>query len=148
MIVISDWWDKEDNINYSALKNMIQDKQISTFVVWIGTEQWAKIPIGKDPFGRIKYQTYQNQEVVTKLNKDNLQNIAKAINAPFMVINSLDWLKKFDNQINKLEKKSLKNGLWGERKDGRRRIAIISFIFFILYIFFFVSEDSLFNYKK
>lgn len=143
IITISDGWDEEDTINSQFLTSLFAKQDIVNFVVGIGTKKWAKIPIGQSPFGEIYYQTYQNQEVVTFLNDKNLKEIAKSINGEYLQIKRLKDLSKFNNQIDKLEKKAFDHQTWKEKKDGRRNLAIVGMILFSLYLLLLFWESTL-----
>lgn len=136
IILISDWWDEWDKIDFDYISSFIKDKKITNFVIWIWKTSWAKIPIWQDAFGRISYQKYNWNEVITKLNSSSLKNLAKSLNWEFVIVNDINDLDSLQNDLNNLEKKSIKIEWISSMKDFSRFLAILSLLFFILYLFY------------
>ncbi len=145
LIFISDGWDSEDNINYFNIKRLSNNiKGVTYFVVWVWTNTWWRIIIWRDAFGRYSYQKYKWQYVISKINKSNLKDISSALNANYFNISKVDDLSKLDKYIKSLEKKVIKKGLNNELWDFWRVLAIISFIFYSIFIFLYIFEDKIY----
>jgi len=129
VVFISDGWDKGD---YKWL-NLKIPKEVKTIVIWVWTLEWGKILLWKNPFWWYKYQTYNGQYVITKLNEENLQKLAKDLSWKYIRLDNLDKLSQIDNYIKNLSKHSILSST-KERKDLTRDIIILSFILFVLYL--------------
>lgn len=137
LVYISDGWDREDKINYSAMKEKsLEIKWIKYFVAWIWTEKWWKILIWNDIFGRHIYQQFNWNDIISKVNEVNLKDIANSINWEYLKISQVDDLEKLNKSIESLEKKSLVSLVNGYEYDESRNLGIASFIFFILFFNF------------
>lgn len=149
LIFISDWWDSEDNINKSTLKNIIKDiKWITYFVVWVWTNKWWNIISGRDAFGRYIFQKYEWEYVVSKINRLNLKNIAWVLKADYVEVKNIWDLLKLNKKINDLEKKVIeKSGNW-ELWDFWRNISILSFMFFLFFLMIYLGEGKFIFIKK
>jgi len=129
LIVISDGWDSDDTIDSTILSNINPD-EIASFVFWVWSGRGWAIPIGKDPFWEIVFQTYQWQQVITKINTSLLKDLADSIDGEY---NSLEDLW---DQLDTIEKKALQNSLDAYKKSIANILWAISLILFILYLLF------------
>ena len=142
LVFISDWWDDWD---YRWL-DIVIPKNISYFVVGVWTKSWWRIIKNTDPFWRPNYQKYKWQYVISKLNTDNLEQIADKLDWDFFIINKASDLYKLDKKINSLEKKSIKKWTSWELADYSRNLVILSFILFIVFMGFYLFENK--KWKK
>ena len=148
MIFVSDWWDEEDNPDYSSIKEIWEwVKWIKFFVAWIWTDKWWKIITWQDFFWRISYQKYKWQYVISAINESNLKNISSALWWEYLKIEDFWDLKKFNKEIWKLEKKVLKQNVNWEKADFWRNLAFISFFFFAIYLILYFFEERIFRKK-
>lgn len=137
---VSDGWDEEDSVDSDSISSISKKvKWINYFVVWVWTKDWWKIINWRDPFGRVNYQQYNSDYVISKLNENNLNKIKNALNWEYLEVSKIDDLLNLDKYINKLEKKALETDINGEKADWWRALAIISFIFFIIFLLFYIS---------
>jgi len=142
IVMLTDWWD--DPIEWIwELKNILEDKNIELFVVWVWSEKWSYIPAGTDLFGRTLYKTYNGEKVITRLNNDELQSISKGV-----------WTYKKLDSVSDLE--SIIDTIWWLWQDvsftndmTQRRNLVVLFIclWVFLWILFLWSMISS-NIKK
>lgn len=141
MAFVSDGWDEEDSVNSNSISNISKKvKWINYFVVWVWTKDWWKIINWSDPFGRVNYQQYNWDYVISKINENNLNKIKNALNWEYLEVSKVDDLLNLDKYINKLEKKALETDINWEKADWWRFLAIISFIFFIIFWGMYIFE--------
>ncbi len=134
IVFISDWADGE-RPNFEG----IYDKNIVYFVSWVWTQKWWKIIIWRDVFWDIKYQKYKWEYVISKLNTKNLEKLAKVLNWNYEILKNTWDLTKFQDNIDSLEKKSLK--LSRESLISISGIlGFISFFFFMLFFGIYIFE--------
>lgn len=133
MIVITDWADEDVKIDYSAIEWYIEDKNISNYVIWIWTNKWWKIPVKSFWRGNITYQKYKWKDVVIKINKKTLLELAKKLDWQYL---ATDDLNDIDKNLEKLEKNVLQAWEVTEKASLTRYIALLAFIFFIFYFIF------------
>ncbi len=129
LILISDGWDSNDSLDLSILKN-INSQNIPSFIFWVGSSSGGPIPIWKDPFWNIVFQTYQWQQVITRLNTDLLKQLADTIDGEYNLVSSL-W-----NQLDHIATKATKLTQQKYTKSFAHILATFSFILFILYLIF------------
>lgn len=134
MILLSDWWDEGEDLDYSYIKNSIKDLKISSFIFWVWTESGWKIPDRRDVFWTITYQKYKNQFVVSKLNQDNLKSIANSLWWEYFRADSISLLEKYIDSMDKKIIESDENIF--EEINASRKLSFLAFFFFFLYIIF------------
>jgi len=147
MILLSDGGDESD-VDYGYISDLVEDQNILSFIVWVWTYEWSRIPLGQNAFGDKLYQRYNNQDVITKLNDKILQKIAEAVDGTYQKANTLDQLSEFNTKISQLETSLLEMGASGEERDASRLLAVVAVIFFGLYMIMFLLERSLFAKSK
>jgi len=133
MIMLSDWWDTDDKIDYSSIKSIVKDKNINSFVFWIWTNNWWNIPIWQDVFWETIYQKYKWEYVESKLNESNLEKIADSLEGKYFKADNLDKISSYIDSLDKTIIEASKN--ISEKIDWTRYLSFIAFIFFILYLF-------------
>jgi Ca-activated chloride channel family protein len=144
LVFISDWGDDGDNINL----NINIPKNINYFVVWIWTDKWGRIIKWLSAFWRYIYQKYKWNYVISKLNRNNLKEISKQLNAPLFYLNNIWDLSKLDSYLNKLEKKTLKMSANWELNNLWRTLAFFSLLFFLIYLLLYINPKILEPWKK
>lgn len=137
VIFISDWWDDWDNTDI----NLDKSKHISFAVIWIGSSKWWKIIKWQDFFWKPIYQKYKWKTVISKLNIDNLENIADNLDTNLIELKDVWDLSKVEKWFNKLEKKAYENNINSNLADFSRVLTIISFIFFVIFLSMFLVES-------
>ncbi len=139
LVFISDWWDFWDNTNL----NIKIPKNITYFVVWVGTNKGWRIIKARDDFGRFIYQRYKWQYVISRLNSDNLEKIANQLNWNYFKLKDAYDLKKLNNKLDKLQKTVLEKTVSWELWNFWRSLTMFSFIFFILFLIFYIFPNKL-----
>lgn len=135
VVILTDWWDEKIDISNEKLKKII-DKWVKISIVWIGSENWAKIPIWNDLSWKIIYKTFKWQDVVTKLNKQELESVSNEHHFEYTDISNFDNFSKINEFITKnINLLSMKKNI-DYRTDYTRLFILISFIFFILFLIF------------
>lgn len=141
LIFISDGGDSDDNVAKKEIENISKKvKAINYFVVWVWTTAWWRIITWSDMFGQYAYQQYNWQYVISKINRSNLKDITNALSWEYYEVSDINDLLKLNNSINKLQKKVLENGIWWEKADWWRFLAILSFIFFMIFVGMYLFE--------
>lgn len=150
VILVSDWWDLDYEPDLPKIKkikdkNSDWDDKIHFFIAWIWTKSWWKILLWKDVFWRLDYQTYKWKYVETSLNEKSLKNVSIALWWEYKKISSMLDILKFNEFLEKLEKRVLEIDWNWERSDWWRILAFISFLFFILFLILLFFEDRIFR---
>jgi len=149
LVFISDWGDPDDSIAVSDIKNLTKNvKWITYLVVWVWTNKWGRIITWRDAFWRYNYQKYKWQYVVSKINKNNLKDIASALDGDYFEVSDVWDLKKLEKYTDNLEKKVYEKNVNWELWDFWRNLTIISMISFILFILLYFFEDKIYFLNK
>ncbi|MDX1904110.1 MAG: VWA domain-containing protein [Thermonemataceae bacterium] len=125
--------------NYEATLNEIKRKGIHLFIVGVGSTQGSKI-LGATGFLKDK----EGQEVVSKLNVEELNRIAKVANGKYFEIS-----KQTKNNRNDMEKlKSSLEEIQGTWEDKREiSLEANKYQYFLILALFFISIDILHTAK-
>jgi len=143
LVFISDWWDSDDKIDTDLLEQISKKiKWVTYFTVWVWTETWWKIIKWKDPFWRLSYQKYRWQYVISKLNSNNMWDIADSIWADYFNLEEVSDLDNLNWKLNKLEKKVIKTWANWELANFWRNLTIISFILFIMFLVMYLRREK------
>lgn len=149
LIFISDWWENDDEVNENFLNNL-REKNINdeVLIVWVWTKQWWKIVTWRDVFWRIQYHRFNWEDVISKLNENNLLSLKNILNWDYFKLDNINDLLDFSENIDKLEKNiTTKNNFW-EFIDYSRYLSFISFFFFLLFMIFSTFESKSYFLKK
>lgn len=141
VILISDGWEQGDLWN---LENLSFDDKIKLFVAWIWSEKWWKIITWVDVFGRINYQTYLWEFVISLLNEENLLYISKLFSWNYIKLDSYTLINNFNDYMKDIEKKVIESNL-SIKSDLSRYLSGISFIFFILFLLIYTTENKIYS---
>lgn len=147
LIFLSDWWEDWD-LDIKTLKNLNNYKDIVYLFAWIWTEIWWKIIIWKDIYGRYSYQKYEWEYVISKLNENNLKNIAEIFNWEYHRFEKFIDINKFNKSISQIENKIIETNFIWTISDFSRYLAFGSFIFFILFLILYLYEDKFYFFNK
>ncbi len=128
MIIISDWWEEEDELNLNNIKNILKDKKIKIFTVWVWSYKWDFIVIGQDFFWNNIYQKWKWNNVISKLYEKNLKEIGELWKWKYIKASDLDTLENLKKYLNTNSKNNFKN-----KSDAIRFFVILSLIFFIIW---------------
>lgn len=140
VVLISDWWEKEDLWN---LKNLENYKKSEVYIAWIWSEKWWKIILWKDIFGRLNYQTYLWDYVVSSLNNSNLEYISNIFSWKYIKVDDYKDINKFSSHMQDIEKKLIQNNI-NIKNDLSREITKISFSFFIIFLIIYFFENKIY----
>jgi len=133
LILLSDWWDFWEKIDFDYIEKIVT-KDITNFIIWIWKTTWTRIPKWQDFLWNIIYQTYKWIQIITKLNEDSLQKLASVIYWGYIKADDITDLEWISDKINTLEKKAILKVEWKNKKDFWRILAILSMLFFVLYL--------------
>lgn len=147
IIFISDWWDDEDFKNKQYYEKL-KDENIVYFVAWIWTPNWWKIITWRDVFGRLTYQTYQNEYVISKLNENNLKEINAWLDWTYQKLDKYSDINLFSKSLDKIEKKVIENNSFKNSVDATRKLSFISFTLFLLYLFLYLYDEKIYLFIK
>lgn len=134
IVMLSDGWDESIQYDFSTLKEAMQKNNIHLITIWVWTEDGWYIPTGQDPFWQMYYKKYQGKEVRSVLNEDNLQKLAKELDASYAPMYDADSLASVEQLTNWLQKKILDAWVMTERKDLSRLLSIASLLCFCVFI--------------
>lgn len=146
VIFISDGWDDDDLINTAELSKLKLD-YIEYFIVWVWTEEGWKIISWQDIFGRLTYQTYNWEYVISKLNEKNLKIIADTFNWEYLKLGKYSDINLFSKNLDKIEKKVIETNDFEDGVDASRNLSFISFLFFLLYLGLHLFETESWKHK-
>ncbi|MDD3794048.1 MAG: VWA domain-containing protein [Candidatus Gracilibacteria bacterium] len=141
VILISDGGEDSD---LGSLEKLNYDDKIKVFVAGIGSEKGGKIITGTDVFGRINYQTYLGEFVISKLNEENLQYISNLFSGNYIKLDSYARINDFTNYMKDIEKKVLQTNL-SVKSDLSRYFSNISFIFFVIFLLIYFTENKIYS---
>ncbi|MDO4881555.1 MAG: VWA domain-containing protein [Capnocytophaga sp.] len=138
LIVISDGEDHEAGV--SEVIDEIKDKGIRVYTIGLGTTQGSTIPIKEN--GRTTFKTDREGEVViTKLNKELLEEMAKEGNGKYFDgSNTREVTNNIQKALNNIEKNEYESQIFSDYKD--------QFQWFLGIALFFLVLDVFISYKK
>ncbi len=134
LILLSDWWDSDTEVDFDYISSQIKWKNISSFVVGIWKTSWAKIPDGQGWWWNIIYQRYKWKEVITKLNSSLLKKLTSSVSWNYIKADQISDLETVQKAIWNLEKKAIEVAGGINKKDAGRILGIISLFFLLLYL--------------
>ena len=144
LVFISDWGDIWDEININSKLS----KNIANFVIWVWTTKWWKIIKWRDAFGRISYQKYKWNYVISKLNINNLEEIASQLKADLFELDDISDLENINSKLDKLEKKAITKNSQENLNSYSRNLTIFSLLFFIIFLFIYIKPNWIQWWKK
>ena len=131
IVLFTDGW--EDKVeNLEAIESVLDEKAITVLIVWIGSKKGSYIPVWTDFFGRTIYKTYEWKKVLTKLNDDVLNNLAKSIWKYVEIDSSSDIWWLFSEIDDLSEKVSFEN----DTEQRKNLVWLYMMIWFLLWIAF------------
>ena len=112
----------------------LEQKNVQVIIVWVWTVYWWYIPIWFNASWWTKYKFYKWKQVVSKLNENNLKEIAKNWKTiSYIRYENISKSSKLENLIIKNTKKVNLVKL-GTPKNITRELVFISLILFILFL--------------
>ena len=135
IILVSDWWDEDDDINYSTVKRLISENDVQIFTIWIWSIEWNNIPEWQDFFWRISYKMHNWKKVITKLYEYPLKKIASNSDWEYFRADSLSVIQKINDDIESLQKTTIDKELKWWKKDLYKIFVSVAFVLFTIWIF-------------
>ncbi|QFR39081.1 VWA domain-containing protein [Candidatus Gracilibacteria bacterium 28_42_T64] len=114
----------------------LNEKNILVLVVGIGSLKGNYIPIGRNSFGQIQYKIYNGKKVISALNESFLKRLSSKYDFEYIHLENLKDLEAISNIITSMSGDVVSNQNINSRTDLTYVFAIISFLFFILFLFF------------
>jgi len=139
IVVFTDWWDEEINIDNNIIKSL-KNRNINILIVWVWTEKWWYIPDWIDVWWNINYKIYNWQRVVSKLNENELSKFGIYDNISYV---NLDAIKDFNNIENKINKLVIEDVLTNNEANYLYLTRFIIFFAFISFLLFLVFDNKL-----
>ncbi len=91
IIVFTDGGD-EDIGRLEVLSIALSERNISLFIVWVGTESGDFVPQWVDDFGRIVYKLYKWQKILSQLDTKGLSELATRLWAEYLDISDIETI--------------------------------------------------------
>ena len=129
LILISDGWDEDTQIDTQAIKD-INTNKIPSFIFGVWSSAGGKIPLWVDRFWKTIYQSYQWNTVITKLNDRFLKNVAENIGGHY------NSLVDFWDQLDEIKTSAIYSSWDRYKHDISWKIAIIIALLYIIYLVF------------
>lgn len=149
IVILSDGWDDEKLWNFDKIDALLKEKNLSLAVVWIWNKQGSYIPTWIDVFWKISYKTYKGKKVLTKLNEIGLRNLASDLSWKYYTLDKNSSLNEIQNNINSSIEKIIITKDILSRQNLERYFIFLSFICFLLYLFYpFLNKINLKIWKK
>ena len=105
IVLLTDGVNNVGNLTPIQAAEQAKDFNIKVYTIGLGTQKNARLPIGKDPFGRQRYQSIPGGSIDLK----TLQTISKMTNGKSYLADSEESLKEILDDIQKLEKTKIDN---------------------------------------
>lgn len=135
VVVFTDWWDENIEISDNLIK-LIKNNWVKILLVWVWTSSWWRIPLWTDNMWKIIYKKYNWNELLTRLNKDQLIRLSNTYNFSYMSIYNIDSYNELEKSIDENIKKISMEKNISYRIDYTRFFILISFVFFVLFLIF------------
>lgn len=135
VVVFTDWWDENIEISDNLMK-LIKNNWVKILLVWVWTSSWWRIPLWTDNMWKIIYKKYNWNELLTRLNKDQLIRLSNTYNFSYMSIDNIDSYNELEKSIDENIKKISMEKNISYRIDYTRFFILISFVFFVLFLIF------------
>ncbi len=147
IIMISDGGDTDDTLDSDAIQKSYLSQKNYTVVLWVGTTDWAKIPIWNDFFWETQWQTFRGEDIITKLNRKNLEKVADLTKWDYIAIQSIDDIEEIEDRLSNIETKAIESGSNSDYTDMKRMLSFLAFISFISYLFLPFWKSSHIRHK-
>lgn len=154
LFIISDGEDHSEGATEGAVEKAIE-QGIKIYTIGVGTEKGAPIPIKRNGILQSLKKDLQGEVVITKLNKDVLENIADEGNGLFIDgTNTNDAVNIIKEELNKMDKTEFEAKQFSEYKDQFQWFIGAGLFFLFLDIFLldrktkWLKKLNLFNEKE
>lgn len=154
LFIISDGEDHSEGSTTGAVEKAV-DQGIIIYTIGVGTEKGAPIPIKRNGVLESLKKDLQGEVVITKLNKDVLEDIADDGNGQYIDgANTSDAVSIIKDELNKMDKTEFEAKQFSEYKDQFQWFIGAGLFFLFLDIFLldrktkWLQKLNLFNEKE
>lgn len=105
IVLLTDGVNNVGNMTPMQAAEIAKDFNIKVYTIGLGTQKNARLPIGRDPFGRQQYQSIPGGSI----DLGTLEKISKLTNGKSYLANSEGSLEEILSDIQKLEKTEIDN---------------------------------------
>lgn len=154
LFIISDGEDHSEGSTAGAVEKAV-DQGIKIYTIGVGTEKGAPIPIKRNGVLESLKKDLQGEVVITKLNKDVLEDIADDGNGQYIDgANTSDAVNIIKDELNKMDKTEFEAKQFSEYKDQFQWFIGAGLFFLFLDIFLldrktkWLQKLNLFNEKE
>ena len=131
-VIFSDAGEIENLKISSNLQKKLDEKSIKILFVAVWTSQWGRILDWVDFYGRPTFKMYNGQEVISKVEKNKVKNIAEEYNFSTLFSDSYrDYDRLFKNINSQLMQSEIEINI-SQARD-------ISYIFVLIFLLFFTT---------
>ena len=153
LFLISDGEDHQGD--YASIAAQATEKGIRIYTIGVGTTAGAKIPIKRGGVVQSYKRDKDNQVVITKLNKETLQEIAEAANGEYLDgSNTKELVGQVQNILSGMDKKEFDAKQFSDFKDQFQWFLAGALLFLLLDVLFlerktkWINNLNLFNQQK
>ncbi len=153
LFLISDGEDHQGD--YASIAAQATKKGIRIYTIGVGTLGGAKIPIKRGGVVQSYKRDKDNQVVITKLNKETLQEIAEAANGEYLDgSNTKELVGQVQNILSGMDKKEFDAKQFSDFKDQFQWFLAGALLFLLLDVLFlerktkWINNLNLFNQQK
>lgn len=153
LFLISDGEDHQGD--YASIAAQATKKGIRIYTIGVGTPGGAKIPIKRGGVVQSYKRDKDNQVVITKLNKETLQEIAEAANGEYLDgSNTKELVEQVQNILSGMDKKEFDAKQFSDFKDQFQWFLAGALLFLLLDVLFlerktkWINNLNLFNQQK
>lgn len=153
LFLISDGEDHQGD--YASIAAQATKKGIRIYTIGVGTPGGAKIPIKRGGVVQSYKRDKDNQVVITKLNKETLQEIAEAANGEYLDgSNTKELVGQVQNILSGMDKKEFDAKQFSDFKDQFQWFLAGALLFLLLDVLFlerktkWINNLNLFNQQK
>jgi Ca-activated chloride channel family protein len=153
LFLISDGEDHQGD--YASIAAQANEKGIKIYTIGVGTTAGARIPIKRGGVVQSYKRDKDNQVVITKLNKETLQEIAQAANGEYLDgSNTKELVEQVQNILAGMDKKEFDAKQFSDFKDQFQWFLAGALLFLLLDVLLlerktkWINKLNLFNQQK
>ena len=153
LFLISDGEDHQGD--YASIAAQATKKGIKIYTIGVGTTAGARIPIKRGGVVQSYKRDKDNQVVITKLNKETLQEIAQAANGEYLDgSNTKELVEQVQNILSGMDKKEFDAKQFSDFKDQFQWFLAGALLFLLLDVLLlerktkWINKLNLFNQQK
>jgi Ca-activated chloride channel family protein len=153
LFLISDGEDHQGD--YTSIAAQANEKGIKIYTIGVGTPAGARIPIKRGGLVQSYKRDKDNQVVITKLNKETLQEIAQAADGEYLDgSNTKELVEQVQNILSGMDKKEFDAKQFSDFKDQFQWFLAGALLFLVLDVLLlerktkWINKLNLFNQQK